>query len=59
MKYQTKPTIQEVIDQAKYYFDQGISQSEAIRLAIAASTPGYYAKHTPKQVLGGYVARPN
>ena len=58
MNYQTKPTIQEVIDQAKYYFDQGISQSEAIRLAIAASTPGYYTKPTSKPVVG-YVARPN
>ncbi|WP_155297230.1 hypothetical protein [Spirosoma aerolatum] len=58
MNYHNKPTIQEVIDQAKYYFDQGISQSEAIRLAIAASKPGYYAKPTSKLVLG-YVARPN
>ncbi|GAB4024320.1 hypothetical protein [Spirosoma gilvum] len=58
MSYPTKPTIQDIIDQAKYYFDQGISQSEAIRLAISASKPAHYTRmhSSPTQ---SYIARPN
>ncbi|WP_256366041.1 hypothetical protein [Spirosoma sp. KCTC 42546] len=39
MNNRTRPTIQDVIDIAKMYVEQGISREEAIRRAIAASTP--------------------
>lgn len=37
MNATTSITIQEVIDQARQYLEQGISQDEAIRRAIAAA----------------------
>jgi hypothetical protein len=39
MNNRTRPTIQDVIDIAKRYVEQGVSQQEAIRRAIAASLP--------------------
>ncbi|WP_420150987.1 hypothetical protein [Spirosoma sp.] len=38
MNYITTPTIQDVMDKAKIFKDQGLSQDEAIRRAIAAIT---------------------
>ena len=37
MNASTRPTIQDVIDQAKLYLEQGVSRDEAIRRAIAAA----------------------
>lgn len=35
MKKKAAPSIQDVIDKARYYLDQGLNQDEAIRRAIA------------------------